>query len=481
MSQRPNILFMMPDQLRADFLGCYGAEFAQTPHIDALAAGGTRFERCLSPNPICVPARASLLTGTTSLENGVTTNSNWLRPDLSECGIETWPALLAQKGYATYGVGKMHFYPWDAGMGFQHRAIAEDKRQIGIGDDYADYLASMGHQKIHAREMPGYVENGGACISPLAADEQVDAWCADRAVDYLNAHDTRQPFAMMVGFPSPHCPYDPPSDVVAAFDPADMPEPYPPTAESERLRPWLIANMKNPWADIDYETFNPTQIGAVRAHYSALVHLVDRAVGRIIEALDRLGMTDNTLVVFASDHGDFVGDFGMVCKNFFMDGSVRVPMILRGPGQKRGLRQDAVTLSDLYPTLLDTAGVTPRTGLDFYNLSTAQPDRVICGATHRGFMIERNRMKLARYVGGLVTLYDMNADPEEQRNLAIDPAHRATRDELETLLTDWQVEQAQKGNADKAIPPQSGASTCEVSKRGWVRPYPYNIHAKART
>ncbi|MEO1103817.1 MAG: sulfatase-like hydrolase/transferase, partial [Pseudomonadota bacterium] len=130
MNRRPNLLFLMPDQLRADFVGCYGAAFAKTPHIDALAARGTRFERCLSTSPICVPARASLLTGGSSLETGVLSNSAWLRPDLEQCGIKPWPDLLRGAGYRTISIGKMHFYPWDAPFGFEERIIAEDKRQI---------------------------------------------------------------------------------------------------------------------------------------------------------------------------------------------------------------------------------------------------------------------------------------------------------------------------------------------------------------
>lgn len=470
--KQPNILFMMPDQLRADFLGCYGAEFAKTPHLDALAARSTVFERCLSPNPICVPARASLLTGQTSLESGIMANDQWLRPDRRALGVETWPELLTKAGYATYGVGKMHFTPWHAGEGFQTRIIAEDKRHIAIEDDYADYLTSIGAQKLHGRDMAGYHADGGACISPLTPDQHVDSWCADRAIDLIKAHDADQPFAMMIGFPSPHCPYDPPAEIAALFDSGDMPAPFAATEASEKLRPWLVANMKNPWADIDYADFTPAQIAKVRAHYSALIHMLDLSVGRILAALKEAGQDENTIIVFSSDHGDFVGDFGLVCKNFFMEGSVRVPMIVHVPGQGAARRMDTMTLSDLYPTFLGLAGVSPRPDMAFQSLMAPAPDapRTIFGATHRGFMVEKDRMKMARYVGGLVTLYDIEADPTEQVNLAQDPDHAAVLAQLDALLTDWQVQQSLKGHRDKQIAVPCGAPL----QRGWQRPYPVN-------
>lgn len=471
---RPNILFLMPDQLRADFLGCYGAGFARTPHLDALAARSTLFGRCIAPTPICVPSRASLLTGQSSVESGIMSNDVWLRPDRRACGIDSWPELLGEAGYDTYAVGKMHFTPWDAGEGFRTRVIAEDKRHTHIPDDYAGFLDGIGTRKRHGREMAGYVENGGACVSPLAPGDHVDSWCADRAAELLGAHDPARPFAMMVGFPSPHCPYDPPAGMAALFDPADMPPPAPATPESEALRPWLIGNMKKPWADIDYTAFTPAQVARVRAHYAALVHMLDNAVGRLLQALDESGMAEDTLIVFTSDHGDFVGDYGLVCKNYFMDGSIRVPMILHVPGQGPSRRNDTVALPDLYPTLLEAAGIAPRDGLAYRSLLQPPPDspRLICGVTHRGMMAEHGGLKLARYVDGPVTLHDMGADPLEQENLAGRPEMAERQAELELGLTRFVVGQSLKAHAEKRAM-VTGAG------RGSRRVHPVNPHERA--
>jgi arylsulfatase A-like enzyme len=126
MASRPNLLFIMPDQLRHDFLSCYGADFIDTPHIDSLAQHGVRYQNAYSPAPICVPARSMLMTGRNPIKTGVLSNNYFLRPDEGACGIRSWPELLVEAGYATAAIGKMHFYPWDLDMGFEHRVVCED-------------------------------------------------------------------------------------------------------------------------------------------------------------------------------------------------------------------------------------------------------------------------------------------------------------------------------------------------------------------
>ena len=141
---KPNILFLMPDQLRHDFLSCYGATFIDTPNIDRLAREGTLYRNAYSTSPVCVTARHNLLTGLNSIRAGVLNNGQFIRPDYESCGIGTWPALLSQNGYHTAGIGKMHFYPWDAMMGYDERVVCEDKRWLHIEDDYAKFLAEKG-------------------------------------------------------------------------------------------------------------------------------------------------------------------------------------------------------------------------------------------------------------------------------------------------------------------------------------------------
>ena len=181
MSQKPNLLFIMPDQLRHDFLSCYGAPFISTPHIDRIAAEGTRYERAYSLHPVCVAARVSLLTGMNAIETGVTDNGQFLRPDHRACGLDTWAQMLGDAGYYTSAIGKMHFYPWDLHLGFEHRVGAEDKRWLHIEDDYFHYLAARGHRKYHGNEHEGYFENRGAITSLLPWDCYWDYFVGEEA------------------------------------------------------------------------------------------------------------------------------------------------------------------------------------------------------------------------------------------------------------------------------------------------------------
>ena len=257
MRDRPNLLFIMADQLRADFLGCYGADFIETPHIDALASRGIRYERAYSAYPICVPARASLLTGMNAIRNGVTDNSLWLRPDLANMGIHTWPELLNEAGYHTAAIGKMHFYPWDITHGFQYRVSAEDKRWLEIRDDYYHFLRAHGERKYHGDKHDGYHENKGAIINKLPWELSVDHFVGLEACKFLERYGSEQPFAAMVSFPGPHGPYDPNAEFLEGLMIDRMPPAVPAVAgDATKLRQSIINGNKAPWNGIDYSEFS---------------------------------------------------------------------------------------------------------------------------------------------------------------------------------------------------------------------------------
>lgn len=473
MPSAPDILFLMPDQLRPDFLGCYGSTFVKTPNIDALAARGTRYETCISPSPICVPARASLLTGMSAMANGVMDNVHWLRPDRGSMGVKTWPEAQSDAGYATTAIGKMHFYPWDRSEGFQKRIIAEDKRHIHVADDYHDALKAEGFVKRHAREFHGYAQTLGACVNDLPPHLQIDHWVGQQAVAEIAAADQDRPLAMMVGFPGPHCPYDPATGELAGIDADAMPEPVPATEESRQMHPAFIALYKNAWADLDYSTLSEDHVRAIRRHYAALVEAIDRAVGDIVAALKAAGRWDNTIIVFGSDHGDYLGDHGMVGKTFFHEPSIRVPLIVcdnRDPLER--VETHAVSLLDLYPTLLEWAGCRPRAQAMGQSLLTPpDEDRIITGATRFGIMARSAKWKLARYTNGNAALFNLETDPQEQVNL-IDAADtpRAT---LEQALLDDMLTACTAAHLDKFVSVATAPPKGPFFQRGWQRPYPY--------
>jgi len=483
-----NILFLMPDQLRSDFLGCYGASFIDTPNIDSLARDGVLYERAISPAPICVPIRAAMLSGLNPIQSGVITNDHWLTPHWRALGIDTWPRVLGRAGYDTAAIGKMHFYPWDADEGFAYRRIGEDKRHIEVEDDYARYLRARGLRKLYGWEEPGYFENKGASASPIPYEHYQDVWTTDRLLAYLDERDPARPFAAMVGFPSPHCPYNPPEGYLGLHDPADMPEPVAETELSRQLRPGNIENMKQAWNRVDYSDFPIEAKRRIRAHYADLVKLLDDEVGRILKALDEKGLAGDTVVIFASDHGDYLGDYSLIGKQSFLQPSVHVPLIARVPGRPAAARghrhEDPVSLIDLHATFLALAGLEVPDHVDSVPLPGLVTGRdgpghdgpqreAIFGAAASGLMAMRGRYILAHYGIGARSLFDLDADPTEQHNRYGDPALR----EIQETLNQDIIDNVFKGTLDRSreLLVEPGPRRYEVGfgERDWPRPFPY--------
>ena len=480
-----NIVFLLPDQLRPDFLGCYGARFISTPHIDALSDHGVTYRHAVAPAPICVPSRASLLTGLNSVQHGVLENYSWLRPDRTACGIETWPEMLSEAGYHTEAIGKMHFYPWDKREGFAHRVIAEDKRHIYVHDDYAGYLEQHGYRKYHGSEHDGYFENKGAIVSKIPAEHQVDKWVADRACEFIENYRSDQPFALMVGFPGPHCPYDPPIELADLYRPEDMPESISATDDSRLFRELVIGMHKRPWNQVDYTDFQEHHKRKIRAHYAALVHQIDQGVGRIVAAVNAGRFRDDTVIIFASDHGDFLGDYDLIGKHLFYEPSIRVPLIIKLPGSISARSVEAlVSLTDVTATMMALAGVDRSDWDDSIVLpeldlpQTRSRDHVF-GVTDLGLLVADDAWKLCRYKNGHVALYNVIDDPHEQHNLAYQPQALGEMRRLDAILQRDLIDSLMIANGDKFVEKTRYQGRGEFGQRGWQRPYPASL--KERT
>ena len=457
MASKPNLLFIMPDQLRHDFLGCYGADFVSTPHIDRIAREGVRYDRAYSPHPACVPARIALLSGQNAIRNGVLGNGNTLRPDHAALGMATWPELLAAVGYYTSAIGKMHFYPWDAPMGFAHRVICEDKRWIKIEDDYHRYLAARGHRKYHGNEHEGYFENKGAIVSKLPWDCYWDYFVGQAAAQTIREYDGEQPFAMMVGFPGPHCPYDPTREFLDRVDEAAMPPAVPDAGDTPLLRKGNVAGLKGAWNGVDYSEFTTAHKTKIRAHYAAMVMQIDHEVGEILAVLEERGMLDNTVVIFSSDHGDYLGDHNLMAKSSFYEGSCHVPLLVRAPGTEAGRASDAlVSLTDVTAMLLAFAGqevpgymeARVPSGL---GIEAGPPRETLFGMNSGAWMAYDGCWKLAKYSTGEQTLFDLEEDPLEQRNLLSTGGAGEQYQRLDALLTQEIMRSVAASHRDKAV------------------------------
>lgn len=479
MREKPNIIFIMPDQLRANFLSCYGADFCPTPNIDSLKEQGVIYTNCYSAHPLCVPARVSLLTGMDAIRNGVLTNGQFLRPDYPEMGIQTWPEILNDNGYYTSAIGKMHFYPWDLRMGFQYRVIAEDKRWIHIRDDYYHFLQEDGYRKLHGNEHPGYHENKGAIINKLPWEYSIDHFVGQEACRFIDKYGSDGPFAMMVGFPGPHCPYDPSPQFLDAIDPDAMPEPVPEVeGDAPRLRQGNINGNKQPWNGVDYSEFTLEQKKKIRTHYAASVTQIDYEVGEILDSLRRQDLLENTVIIFSADHGDYLGDHNLIGKGTFFESGIHVPLLVSVPwldGSKTC--EDLVNLGDVTTAILHFAGCDRPDYMDIVSLpeldmTGRSPRDHIIGMTQSGWMIYDGEWRLSRYGSGDALLFNIKDDPDEQHNLFNDNKYLEIRNRLDTELTRAIMRSVARANHDQIVYTKDLSQQPLFGREGWQRPYP---------
>ena len=481
MADRWNLLFIMPDQLRLDFLSCYGATFIETPHIDSLAAHGLRYEYAYSAHPVCVPARVSLITGMTAIKTGVLDNGQFLRPDYHACGIRTWPEVLGEKDYQTAAIGKMHFYPWEKRLGFRERIIAEDKLWGYIQDDYYHFLVTHGYSKRAFVDDPVYHRNHMALVSPIPWEYTVDHYVGQETRRWIEQYDDDHPFALMVGFPGPHSPYDPAPEF-ADFAPDSMPEPLPAVPEDtagmharhshsdSSRKPWYAVRNENPPTG---ETFM-----LQRARYAGLVKQIDHEVGCILDALRRKNLLDTTVIIFSTDHGDYLGDHGLSGKASFYEAACHIPMIVRHPKiAGPTVNRELVTLTDVTATLLALAGAElpgyldcrPLPGL---GLAEEEAREFIMGHLRDGWMLFDGRWKLAKYAGGATHLFDLENDPEEQHNLVQGSNCTEIRTRLETILATETMRLIDEAFFWQRVYTFSYSSSPDFGRAGWERTYP---------
>lgn len=483
MKEKPNIIFLLPDQLRYDFLSCSGADFIETPHMDTLCEKGIRYDRAYSTSPICVPARASLLTGMNAIKNGVTDNGQWLRPDLAQCGIKTWPEMLTDQGYYTAAIGKMHFYPWDLKHGFQYKVAAEDKRWPMVRDEYDHYLKENGYKKVHGSAHEGYFENQGAVVNNIPWEHSIDHFVGQEACRFIKNYGEEAPFAMMVGFPGPHCPYDPTEPFLKDFNPKDMPDSIS-EIEGEHigLRQQNIDANKQPWNQIDYEKFEESNKKKIRAHYAALVKQIDYEVGKIRETLLEQGLADNTIIILSSDHGDYLGDHNFIGKQTFFESSIHVPLLVHIPWmEKNKSSSELVELGDITSTILHFSGSEIPAHMDSIPLpelgiSDRKNREYSIGMTSKGWMIYDAEWKLMKYSTGEMMMYNLIDDPLEQHNLLNTSQHFEKYKELDSILTQKIQGFLTQSHHDKRV----AADPLDPSfgKEGWNRSYPNTFKRK---
>jgi len=450
---RPPILILMADQHRADCLSCAGHPTLRTPNLDRLAAEGMRFAQAATVSPLCMPARASFVSGLYPHNHGLWANRGEL-----PAADETFFQLLQRQGYCTAHIGKAHYYEHRRSLHLREREDYLRARGLEYVHETtgphatchtASYLTDdwerKGLWKIFQQDYRDRNEAGGGMVrpSPLPVEDFPDSYVGRQAVQFVKAYADPRPLCLFVGFGGPHEPWDAPGEYAARYDPAQTPPPIPASALPASAPAWLREKE-------DFRVW-PGEVLAntarIRANYYGKIALIDRWIGEILQACSQRGWLDDLLVVFWSDHGEMLGDHGRLYKSTFHESSVRVPLILRWPGRiPAGAVSNALAeIIDVFPTLLEAAGCPPSRrclGRSLWpvlrdpetELRDFQLSEVHHGERHI-MLRSRRRKYVVDEQGRGFMLYDLEQDPLEQNNrMAAGHGGRLENEMREALL-----------------------------------------------
>ncbi len=453
---RPNILLLLPDQMRGSAMGITGDPNVQSPQIDRLAREGVLFRRTYANVPVCCPARAILLTGTYPHVNGMVANDLRLR----ESEI-TLAEILRDAGYRTGFIGKWHLDGGPRDPGF----VPPGPRRQGF-----DFWAA--YQCHHQHFLPWYFRDTPERILIPKFEPEAST---DFAVEFLRAQPKGKPFFLMVQMGPPHDPYGAPDEYMRRYDPEKIVprKNWQPGSENRPGGPALPPKYRRP--DAPGATYVRTGGKEELAAYYAAITAIDDQLGRLLATLRETGQDENTLILFTSDHGDMLGSHGLRRKRKPHEESAGVPGILRWPaGLPRGRVVDTLfSHVDMPATLLGLAGLPVPAHFQGADLSrvargetTAGPAAVLLqlfvpfrgdqvDAPWRGLITARHTY--ARFADRTWVLFDNVRDPYQQTNLATDPAHAALRAELDAQLAALMHAKGDAWSFNSAEPVEEGA------------------------
>lgn len=487
-SERPNILMIFADHLRADALGCMGNNVARTPKLDALAARGSLFTNCCVTQPTCTPSRASVLTGRMP---------SVLRTRMVGCSMPsdeiTLPSLLSRNGYRTMSIGKIHLRPQRAETEYV-RSLPEGDSYYGFGevdlvDGHGDACMGNKYTPWLNERFPGWSKKERVACPELRDTYEsrvpLEGWSskyiAESAERFLRSEEAvKKPFFLHVSFPDPHpvrlsFTVPPPYDHM--FDNAPIPPPLPPYSKdsgmSEVYEAARYGRLDTPsdypvgTATADYSKYTPEEWQLLRSRYYGMVALLDESIGKILAALDDSGLTDNTVIVFLSDHGDYLGDHGLHGKGFMLGSALRVPMIWAGPEIRRQRCEKVASTIDIMPTLLRLTGIgepVGMQGISFAGYLSNGSGYTRCAALsendddYAGFRVRTvttGKYQFNYYAGSsYCELFDMTDDPGQTRNYASVPSMAKVVARMKGLLLEEVVSACDtvNGRTQKPVP-----------------------------
>jgi choline-sulfatase len=430
-NKKPNILYVMFDQLAPQSLPMYGHPLVQAPHLQKLTSEGVLFENAYCNFPICAPSRFSMMSGQLASKIGAYDNAAEL-----PSSVPTFAHYLRASGYRTCLAGKMHFIGADQLHGYEERVTTD----VYPGDfgwtpewDSPEKLQWWFHNMLSVSEAGEYDRS-----LEMEFDEEV-AFHAERWL-YSAAREAREgddrPFMLTVSFTHPHDPYLAPKEYWAKYDHSKIDLP---------AVPWIAPEKRDPASRRLYECYDRGEyrisddhVRAARHGYYAMISYADALLGKVLAALKATGRAEDTVVVIGGDHGDMLGERGLWYKMSFFERSTRVPLIVHAPKQFQPRRvSQNVSLVDLLPTFLELAGseqrpVAPLDGRSLVKLASGESadwsdtvygEYTAEGTNHPAFMIRRGRHKFIACEGDPAQLFDVQADPNELVNLAEMPEH----------------------------------------------------------
>lgn len=482
--RRKNVIFLHADQLRYDALGCNGNPFADTPHLDALAGNSTVFDRHIVANPVCMPSRACLLTGRYPNGHGLWHNGVALPrqqgertgdihtafvPSDAAQTVFSGPATIADvcgaAGYHTRSIGKLHLTPtqsephlayaesrerWQSGemlpwhgpyYGFDHVELS-----IGHGENAIGHYREWLNERFphvddnldagrHRTELP-FPEMRDLYASAIPPEAHHSTWIAERACAFLeDERDPSQPFLLFLGFPDPHHPFTPPRELAEQFEGREVLPVYQGTDEPldrpEVMQRFVTGLERN----LSIRSLSAECLRLVRQYTAAMVHLIDRAVGVVLDALHRIGLDRDTVVIFTSDHGDFLGDHLLLRKDTFCANElVHVPLIISAPHLELPSKYDGpMSNVDVLPTLCECIDLPIPPGVQGQSVLPAlrgglshrvQVMGYMTNPRYHNFSVYDDRFRFTWYPGtGERELYDHRSDPHELVNRAGHPPY----------------------------------------------------------
>jgi arylsulfatase len=483
--KKPNILLITADQLRRDPLGAYGNKKVRTPNIDRLSDEGIRFDNHFIQNPLCMPSRWSIFTGRYPKNHGIRDNGV-----LFGNNEDTLARVFKANAYNTAAIGKMHLTPrlmckeeedenWpDDDFGFDHKCLTDDaktgeylKYLKKVDKDTYKYVMDQGISKVK-EDLSSKVQRSFDTAPQLKENSipyelHQSSWIADNTIEYLN-QKKESPFFLWCSFVDPHHPFDPPHPYDSVYDIKDIDLPVRRKNEFED-KPYFFKEMYTGYSPgnekYDLSTITDRGWKTLISKYWGMVSLIDHNIGRIVGKLEDTGLLENTIIIFTSDHGELLGDHGLLFKGpFHYDGLIRVPMIIR-PGKSLDIEKEQKEITgftghiDLMPTLLDIAGIQIPRGVqgvsfidsingnknEFRDYALVDHDT---GDWRLNVKTIRTRdFRMTYYAGkDFGELYDLDKDPYEFVNHWDDGDYKDRKNDLVNRLLDILIDTEDKKN-----------------------------------